>query len=183
MQPNKTSEKSANLKKRKSMDSSVEEDESGDEEFEMKVDETDSDMEIVETPVKRPAKKRKLLRVSESESEEVKTRNIIAQELEVLDAPAQQELDNILQILNSGDVKAIKNLHGIGKVRAEQIAERSKTTPFTALEQLIHAGFGAGFIVTFVKRNIVEAVYFKKTASAPGASYNKPATSLLINAE
>jgi DNA uptake protein ComE-like DNA-binding protein len=141
----------------------------------------ESDISIEETPVKRPpTKKRKVANGaasaagSESEKEESLAKNLISQELEVLNAPYQQEIDGILHVLNSYDVKRITTLHGIGKVRAEQIVERSKASPFSSLEQLVHAGLGPKLIVTFVRRNIVEAVYFKKTATAPGSSIQRP---------
>lgn len=159
---------SANMKKRKP---------SVDQDQDFIVDsESESDEEMSETPVKRPAKKRKLASPQEEDKvkEEASARVLIAQELELLDEPAQQEVENILAVLNSGDVKKIKALHGIGKVRAEQIAERSQTISFTSLEQLIHAGLGAKLIVTLVRRNIVEAAYFKKMTTQPGASASKP---------
>lgn len=139
--------------------------------------------------MKRPAKKRKLVGGASSassagqgsaamagdfERDEALARTLIAQELDVLDVPVQEEVDGILSVLNSGDVKRVKALHGIGKVRAEQIVERASTAPFTALEQLVHAGLGSKLLITFVRRNVVEAVYWKKTSSAPGAFPSKP---------
>lgn len=145
-----------------------------DDEFVMESD-GDSDDEVAESPVKRPTKKRKLEPTEMDRDKEVLScRAMIAQELGMLDESAQQEVDNILAVLNSGDAKKIKALHGIGKVRAEQIAERSQSIPFAALEQLIHAGIGAKLIVTLVRRNIVEAAYFRKMSSNPGSFASKP---------
>jgi hypothetical protein len=139
---------------------------------------SESDESIEETPVKKPAKKRKspISAGEQEQRDETNAKALIAQELGVLDAPAQQEVDNILAVLNSGDVKKIKNLHGIGKVRAEQIAERALANPFTALEQLVRAGLGVKLIVSLVRRHIVEAVYFQKTVSTPGCYPSNPMT-------
>ena len=136
---------------------------------------SESDDSISDTPVKRPTKKRKLEPTETDKDKDIANcKALIAQELGLLDESAQQEVDNILAVLNSGDVKKIKALHGIGKVRAEQIAERSQTNPFASLDQLIHAGIGAKLIVTLVRRNIVEAAYFRKMTTQPGSFASKP---------
>lgn len=137
--------------------------------------ESDSDDSISETPVKRPAKKRKLEPTVLDRDREVATcRSTIAKELGMLDESAQQEVDNILEVLNTGDAKRIMALHGIGKVRAEQIAEYSSSTPFNAIEELIFAGIGSKLILNLVRRNIVDAAYLRKMKSQPGASLEKP---------
>lgn len=136
---------------------------------------SDSDDSISDTPVKRPAKKRKLEpAVMDRDKEVASCRSTIAKELGMLDESAQQEVDNILEVLNTGDAKRITALHGIGKVRAEQIAEYSSSTPFNAIEELIFAGIGSKLILNLVRRNIVDAAYLRKMKSQPGASAEKP---------
>lgn len=103
-----------------------------------------------------------------SPSIEIKVKKAILRELNLLDFSVDEQIKEILDVLNNGNEKEIQTLHGIGKIKAEQIVEyrtqerrNNENFSFDGIENLVRFGLRERAIITFLKRNIIEAMYFK----------------------
>lgn len=120
---------------------------------------SDEDEDINDAPRKK---------LSFSPSLEAKIKQAIEKELELLEFSVEEQINDILDILNRGTEKDIKTLHGIGNIKAVQIVEyrdneraNNGSFAFDGIENLARFGLRERAITTFIKRNIIEAVYFK----------------------
>lgn len=103
-----------------------------------------------------------------SPSLEMKVKQVIQTELELLEFSVDDQVHNVLHILNFGTEEEIRLLHGIGKIKAEQIIEyrqqerqKEPNFRFEGIENLARFGLRERAILTFMERNIIETVYYK----------------------
>ena len=153
-------------KKRRLRDSGIamESDDEADEDDDEYVPSSDEEAELAVAARKRPAKKRARTEGEEGITMGEELREKTAMEAEegslptiAVDPQLRTVLEtHLLGVLNTGAVKALTKLSGIGKKRAEAIvASRETDGPWGSLAQLTRVdGLSPNFVASFLRNNI-----------------------------